>query len=84
MTDASPQLWQRERKHAWHPYAGVPPRVANVPVVGAEGMTLERADGRTLLDAMSSWWAVIHGYNHAVLNAAISDQLACVSHVMFG
>lgn len=84
MKEPSARLWEAERKHAWHPYAGVPSRVANVPVVGAEGMTLELADGRKLLDAMSSWWAVIHGYNHPVLNAAIIDQLACTSHVMFG
>lgn len=77
-------LWRNEREHAWHPYAGMPPHVANIPVVGAEGMNLRLEDGRTLLDAMSSWWAVIHGYNHPVLNAAITDQLARVSHVMFG
>ncbi len=73
-----------ERRHAWHPYARVPPHIANVPVVAARGMTLETADGRRLLDAMSSWWAVIHGYNHPVLNAAVRDQLERTSHVMFG
>jgi len=76
--------WDHERDHAWHPYARVPPHVANVPVVGARGMVLELADGRELLDAMSSWWAVIHGYNHPILNQAIRDQLDCMSHVMFG
>jgi len=85
MTESDPAAWTAaERQHAWHPYARVPPHIANVPVVGACGMTLETADGRRLLDAMSSWWAVIHGYNHPQINAAIRDQLDRASHVMFG
>lgn len=85
MNEKATAPWQSaERNHAWHPYAGVPPRVANLPVVGARGMLLELADGRTLIDAMSSWWAVIHGYNHPEMNAAIQDQLERMSHVMFG
>lgn len=84
MNNHATPCWDHERDHAWHPYARVPPHVANVPVVGARGMVLELADGRELLDAMSSWWAVIHGYNHPILNQAIRDQLDCMSHVMFG
>ena len=85
MNETQSSTWQAaERAHAWHPYAGVPPRIANVPVVGARGTTLELADGHTLVDAMSSWWAVIHGYNHPVMNAAIREQLETMSHVMFG
>ncbi|MBS1269852.1 MAG: Adenosylmethionine-8-amino-7-oxononanoate aminotransferase [Gammaproteobacteria bacterium] len=85
MNEIQMESWRAaEREHAWHPYAGVPPHIANIPIVGARGMTLQLADGRMLIDGMSSWWAVIHGYNHPVLNAAIQDQLNRASHVMFG
>ena len=38
-------------------------------------MRLRLADGRELVDGMSSWWAAIHGYSHPVLDAAVHAQL---------
>jgi adenosylmethionine-8-amino-7-oxononanoate aminotransferase len=54
------------------------------PVVAAEGVRLKLADGRELVDGMSSWWAAIHGYRHPVLDAAVTAQLGEMAHVMFG
>jgi adenosylmethionine-8-amino-7-oxononanoate aminotransferase len=53
-------------------------------VESAEGVRLRLADGRELVDGMSSWWAAIHGYQHPVLDAALVGQARKMSHVMFG
>ncbi|BCL16952.1 adenosylmethionine--8-amino-7-oxononanoate transaminase [Micromonospora sagamiensis] len=73
-----------DREHVWHPYAPLPPAVPPYVVESARGVRLRLADGRELVDGMSSWWAAIHGYRHPVLDAAVVDQLGRMSHVMFG
>ena len=73
-----------DRQHIWHPYSTMlsPPTV--YPVVAAKGSRLTLADGRELIDGMSSWWSAIHGYNHPRLNEAVCQQVESFSHVMFG
>ncbi|MFY1671727.1 adenosylmethionine--8-amino-7-oxononanoate transaminase [Plantactinospora sp. WMMB334] len=78
------QVVAADRAHVWHPYAPMPARTDPYVVESAEGVRLRLADGRELVDGMSSWWAAIHGYRHPVLDAAVTDQLGRMSHVMFG
>lgn len=70
--------------HIWHPYTSVthPPFLHEV--TSAQGVRLTLADGRQLIDGMSSWWSTIHGYNHPRLNQAAHEQIERMSHVMFG
>lgn len=70
--------------HIWHPYTSVahPPVLHEVD--SASGVRLTLADGRQIVDGMSSWWSTIHGYNHPRLNQAAREQLDKMSHVMFG
>lgn len=73
-----------DRAHVWHPYAPMPAPAEPYLVRSAAGVRLRLADGRELIDGMSSWWAAIHGYRHPVLDGAVRDQLGRMSHVMFG
>jgi adenosylmethionine---8-amino-7-oxononanoate aminotransferase len=71
-------------EHVWHPYGALPGALPSLPVVSAEGVRLKLADGRELIDGMSSWWCAIHGYRHPALDAAVQEQLGRMAHVMFG
>jgi adenosylmethionine-8-amino-7-oxononanoate aminotransferase len=77
------RLVERDQAVVWHPYA--PPRADPLfAVESAEGVRIRLADGRELVDGMSSWWAVIHGYRHPAIEGALRDQLLRLPHVMFG
>lgn len=73
-----------DRMHIWHPYAslGNPPPVQFAKA--ASGVAIELADGRKLVDAVSSWWCVAHGHNHPAIVEAIRRQSERLCHVMFG
>jgi len=70
--------------HVWHPYGGFPATTEPLVVASASGVRLTVADGRELIDGMSSWWAAVHGYRHPALDAALLEQARRMSHVMFG
>jgi adenosylmethionine---8-amino-7-oxononanoate aminotransferase len=76
-------LIARDRAHLWHPYTQMQTAPAPLPVVRGEGVYLYTEDGRKILDGISSWWVNIHGHSHPVLNRALSEQAACLEHVMF-
>ena len=78
------QLLAIDRAHVWHPYGPMPGADDPLVVTSAAGVRLTLADGREIVDGMSSWWAAIHGYRHPVLDAAAHQQIDRFSHVMFG
>ena len=73
-----------DNKHVWHPYNSLPPKVDNIVVKRTFDTHLVLEDDRVLIDAMSSWWSVIHGYNNVRLQNALKEQVDIMPHVMFG
>ncbi len=67
----------------WYPYQQMKHMKDPYKITDAEGVWLYTQDNR-MIDSVSSWWSVIHGYKHPVLTDAIRSQAARFSHVMLG
>ncbi|MDD6073306.1 MAG: adenosylmethionine--8-amino-7-oxononanoate transaminase [Otoolea sp.] len=67
----------------WYPYQQMKTMKPPFEIVNAEGVYLYTKDNK-MIDSVSSWWSVIHGYKHPVLNEAIKSQLDRFAHVMLG
>ena len=73
-----------DNQHTWHPYNSLPSKSTILPVKSTDKQTIFLEDGTELVDAMSSWWSAIHGYNHPTLIKALETQANIMPHVMFG
>lgn len=75
---------QRSLAAVWHPCTQMKhhPALPLVPVARAEGVWLEDFEGKRYLDAISSWWVNLFGHGNPRINAAITDQLSKLEHVM--
>src|SRR5688572_1148216 len=76
-------LAERDQQLIWHPYTQMQTAGLPIPIVKGEGALLFDADGKSYIDAVSSWWVNLHGHCHPHIAARISAQLQQLDHVIF-
>ncbi len=70
------------REHIWLPYTQMQIAPEQLEVASTKGVRIKLKDGRELIDGISSWWSVAHGYNHPDIVAAINQQAQTLPHIM--
>ncbi len=76
-------LVERDLKVIWHPYTQMQTAMPPIPIVRGEGVLLFDEDGKSYIDAVSSWWVNIHGHAHPHIAAKVAEQLKQLEHVIF-
>jgi adenosylmethionine-8-amino-7-oxononanoate aminotransferase len=72
-----------DKRYVWHPYTPMQQyrdETDPLVIVRAEGARLHDADGRSYLDANSSWWVAALGHGHPRLVAALKRQADVLCH----
>lgn len=79
------ELQEKDLKYIWHPcsqmkdYESFP----SVIVDRAKGAYIYDIEGKSYLDAVSSWWVNLFGHSNERINNAVKKQLDNVEHVLF-
>jgi adenosylmethionine-8-amino-7-oxononanoate aminotransferase len=80
---AAAELVARDARCVWHPYTQHRLERSPLAIDSARGALLRLADGRELVDAISSWWTCLHGHGEPRLVEALRAQAARLDHVLF-
>lgn len=76
-------LVERDARYIWHPYTQMKTAAPPLPVVRGEGARLITEDGKSYIDAVSSWWVNLHGHAHPYIAQRIAEQAQTLEHVIF-
>src|SRR5262245_27977914 len=79
----APDWLERDLRSVWHPYTALRDPDPPLPVVSAQDEFINLADGRGLIDGISSWWTTLHGHRHPRLMAALRSAARRIDHVHF-
>jgi adenosylmethionine-8-amino-7-oxononanoate aminotransferase len=74
---------EKDKKYIWHPYTQMKDALPVIPIVSASGTLLYGEDGKTYIDAVSSWWTNIHGHAHPFISEQIFKQAKTAEHLIF-
>jgi adenosylmethionine-8-amino-7-oxononanoate aminotransferase len=77
------EIMSRDRRSVWHPYTSLRDPSPPLAVIGAQDEFLHLADGRRVIDGISSWWTILHGHRHPVLMQALAEAGRQIDHVLF-
>ncbi|MGA0560438.1 adenosylmethionine--8-amino-7-oxononanoate transaminase [Larkinella sp. VNQ87] len=76
-------LAERDKAVIWHPFTQMQTAPLPIPIVRGEGTLLFTEEGKTYIDAVSSWWVNIHGHSHPHIAEKVAQQLRTLEHVIF-
>jgi adenosylmethionine-8-amino-7-oxononanoate aminotransferase len=74
---------KKDKANIWHPFTPLSGASDPLLITGAQGIYLHTADGRKIIDGISSWWVNLHGHAHPKIARAVADQAAKLEHVIF-
>jgi adenosylmethionine-8-amino-7-oxononanoate aminotransferase len=73
---------KKGQKHIWLPYTQMKNAPEQLEVESSKGSKIYLKNGKELIDGISSWWSVAHGYNHPKIVSAIKKQAQKLPHIM--
>jgi adenosylmethionine-8-amino-7-oxononanoate aminotransferase len=76
-------LCAADGRYVWHPYTSLHDPDPPLACVGAQDEYLVLGSGRRLIDAISSWWTILHGHRYPPLMGALAEAAGHVDHVLF-
>jgi adenosylmethionine-8-amino-7-oxononanoate aminotransferase len=79
----SARLLADDCRNVWHPYSPLVGAAEPLACSGAQDEFLELVDGRRVIDAISSWWTILHGHRHPPLMQALVEAQRTIDHVLF-
>jgi adenosylmethionine---8-amino-7-oxononanoate aminotransferase len=76
-------LIDRDKKFIWHPFTQMKVADAPIHIESGKGAMLFGSDGKSYIDAISSWWVNIHGHGNAYIASKIAEQATKLEQVIF-
>ena len=73
----------KDKQHVWHPFTQMLTAGEPLHIVKAKKAVLYDSDGKSYIDANSSWWVNVHGHGHEYIGDAIANQFKELDHVIF-